>query len=172
MLRVLRETLDYFGSKKHSNRREHRGFAEVAEKTHSVPDLFIILTRDLHYGRFRTTMKMGRRGPKTSAEYRSVSDNVQLFNTTFDNFSRAMGGYGSTCSSLRGMSEMLHSVLNWIQSVPQRLISAAYGARFLYGMDALLLLRIACQLKPLELRRSGAVRGFRFSSQSGLRTSG
>ena len=102
-------------------------------------------------------MKMGRRGPKTSMQCPLVSENVQLFDETFDNFARVAGRYGSTCSSLRGMSEMFHSLFDWIQSVPQRLLPAADSAGVVCRMDSLLFLRIACELEPLEVRRFAAL---------------
>lgn len=117
-------------------------------------------------------MKMGRRGPKTSTRCRLVSDNVQHFCRTFDNFSRAVGRYGSACTSLRGVPEMLHSLFDWIQSVLQRLVSDPDGARFVYRVDALLLLRIARQLEPLEMRRFATLRGLGACPRSRIRTAG
>jgi len=38
-------------------------------------------------------------------------------------------------------------------------------------MDALLFLRVPCELEPVELQWSGTLRGFGASSQSGLRAS-
>lgn len=81
-----------------------------------------------------------------------MSDNVQLLGVTFGNVARAVACYGSACSSLRGVPEMLHSLFDWIQSVPERLVPAADGARLVYRVDTLLFLRIACEFEPLELR--------------------
>lgn len=50
------------------------------------------------------------------------------------------------------MPEMLHSLFDRIQSVPQWLVLASDCARFVYGMDALLLLRIPCELEQVELQ--------------------
>jgi hypothetical protein len=137
---------------KHLYRSGRWGLAEATEKNFHSADLFIILTRDLVYGRFRTRMETESRGPKTSTQCRLVSDNVQLFHVTFVKFARAVGRYGSSCSSLRGMPEMLHSLFDWIQSVPQRLVLASDRERFVYGMDALLLLWVPCELEPVELQ--------------------
>lgn len=102
-------------------------------------------------------MKMESRGPKTSTQCRLVSENVQLFDETFDNFARVVGRYGSTCSSLRGMSEVFHPLFDWIQSVPERLVPASDSARIAYRMDTLLLVPIACKLQPMELQRFAAL---------------
>jgi hypothetical protein len=67
---------------------------------------------------------------------------------------------------------MPYPISDWIQSVPQRLVSASGGARLIYRMDALLLLRVACELEPLELRRFAALQGFRAGPRSRLRTAG
>ena len=108
--------------------RAHEGRRENLHSTAS----FIILTCDPYYGRFRTTMKTERRGPKTSMQRRLVSENVQLFDCTFDNFAQAVGRYGSACSSLRGMPKMLHSLFGRVQSVQERFVFTSDGARLVY----------------------------------------
>jgi hypothetical protein len=112
---------------------------------------------------FGPHQKTERRGPKTSTRCRLVSDNVQLFHVTFVKFAQAVGRYGSACSSLRGMPEVLHSLFDRVQSVQERFVSTSDGARFVYRMDALLLLRVACLFESLELERSEALRGLRVS---------
>lgn len=159
--------LSVLGGKAFTAESAKKGRSDRRENFRSA-DLFIILTCEPQYGRFRTTTKMERRGPKTSTQCPLVSENVQLFDGTFVNFARAVGRYGSSCSSLRGMPEMLHSLFDRVQSVQERFVSAPDGPRFVYRMDALLLLRIACQFESLELQRFGTVRGFGISPQSGL----
>ncbi len=52
---------------------------------------------------------------------------------------------------------MLYPISDWVQSVPERLVSAADGTRLAYRVDTLLLVRIACEFEPLELRRFAAL---------------
>jgi len=137
---------------KHLNEQIAYECAKAERENLRSADSFIILTCYAYYGRFRTRMKTERRGPKMSTGCRLVSDNVQLFHVTFVKFARAVGRHGSSCSSLRGMPEMLDSLFDRIQSVPQRLVPASDCERFVYGVDALLLLRIPCELEPVELQ--------------------
>ena len=110
-------------------------------------------------------------GAEPMARTRSRSANVQP-----DPIGRSILGmddpYDCPCSPLRGMFEVPYPIPDRIQSVPKRLVSAACGARLIYRMDALLLLRIACELEPLELRRFAALQGFRVGPRSRLRTAG
>jgi hypothetical protein len=56
-----------------------------------------------------------------------------------------VGCHDLACPSLRGVSEMPHTVFDRIQSVSQRFIPGSGRERFVAGMDSLLRLRHTAQ---------------------------
>jgi len=76
---------------------------------------------------------------------------VQPWSTRSGNVEFIGRQYGLACSSLRGMSEVPHPVLDRIQSVPQRLLPAAGRPQLESRVDAVLLLRNARQSKPVGI---------------------
>jgi len=83
-----------------------------------------------------------------------MSVSVQLPKMNSVIVSTIVGCYGLACPSLRGMSEVPHSISDRIQSVSKWFVLDASRARLFHGMDALLLLRIAAEIEPLELGRT------------------
>jgi hypothetical protein len=56
-----------------------------------------------------------------------------------------VGCHDLACPSLRGVSEMPHTISCRLQSVSQRLVPGSGGERFAAGMDPLLRMRFAAQ---------------------------
>jgi len=83
-----------------------------------------------------------------------MSVSVQLSTITSGMVSTIVGCYGMASPSLRGMSEVPHSIFDRIQPVSQWFVLDASRPRLFHRMDALLLLRIAAEIKPLELGRT------------------
>lgn len=69
-------------------------------------------------------------------------------------FAVTVGCHGLACASLRGVSQVLHAVFGWLQSIPQRFVSAACRAWLVSRMDALLFVPIAFHSQPVDIGRT------------------
>ena len=72
-------------------------------------------------------------------------------------FAVTVGCHGLACASLRGVSQVLYAVSGRLQSIPQRLVSAACGAWLVSRMDALLLVPIAFRSQPVDIGRTSSL---------------
>jgi hypothetical protein len=66
------------------------------------------------------------------------------------------------------VSEVLHSIFGWFQSIPKRFLPASSWRQFLGRMDLVLLLWQTAYLQPMVLERAEDVRGLWSSSRPRL----
>jgi hypothetical protein len=135
------------------------------------------------HGRFRTEIKSPdftpERGPQSSTPSGSTSANVQLVAARFAMVEKhrpvmrrtqivastasaattSIPWYGFSRSPLRGMSQVLDSVLGRLQPLSQRILSCAHCPRTLGRMDPALRLPHASGHQPMGLERVESVRG-------------
>src|ERR1700757_5312499 len=100
-------------------------------------------------GRFRTTMTIEGRGPKTSMPNGSRSVFVLLSRRSLGTFSAAVACYVLAHPSLRGMSEVLASFSWRLQFGQEWLVPASGRERNVPGMDSVLFMWNATQFQPL-----------------------